>query len=519
MKKSIGKIVMYVIILFGLYSLQSVYALTEIESDAYIVDKNGYIYDVLAGTTIKDFKNEAKLDKQEAIYFNGTMQEEEQIVKTGMIVKRESGKEYIISVKGDISGDGKVTETDLLQLKRGMIGLQPIETFEKYAIDIDNNEKITGTDLLQLKRFRVGLIDSIIYVRDIIINGDFSVDISDENNIELWAKVLPGTANAKVTWKSSDPNIVDLSVDGGVIARKNGKAQIIATTNNRSATCEVEVYTTPTNIVLNTSKAEFDMTKDEPRTFQLAATIEPPTANTKTKISYESNNTVVATVDATGKITAQDAGKAMITATTENGKTATVEVTVTKELPIKDFSVSLADGYADYNYIKDDTIYLFYQNQSSKKLDNGKTKKPSTLQLVVTADNGTDLKDKVTYQSNDTSRFTVSETGILTSTAKPTTAYTTTVRSTKGVLTISYGEITKTFTVSVSCSSNVVSVSCDNGGWQTGTTNKGTGHFQRCITCYQCHRFHTIRTGEDVSTSQMADKPIHCSLCGGWIKL
>lgn len=62
-------------------------------------------------------------------------------------------------------------------------------------------------------------------------------------------------------------------------------------------------------------------------TKQITATIEPANADDKT-VTWTSSNDSIATVDGTGLITFVAEGTATITATTSNGLTATVVVTV-----------------------------------------------------------------------------------------------------------------------------------------------------------------------------------------------
>lgn len=515
MRKIVIKIIGYVLVFIFAYNFK-VSAETMLIDGMYKIEE-GIVCDILQNTTIADFKSHVNLADNDNVYLDDVKQKEDTVIGTGMLLKTEDEQEYILSVKGDISGDGKSTQTDLLQQKRGIIGLKTLEQHEKYAVDINNDGKVTGTDLLQFKQFLVNLTNSIVKEKYIAMDNSATVDLSSKSNrLQLTAKAIPGTAGAKLKWTTSDSSIIEVNQEGQITAKKHGKATITVTsTNGKTAKCEVEVQTTPTNILLNISSKTLNLSEE--KEIQLVPTIEPATANAKTGIKYTSSNTSVATVDSSGKVTAIATGTATITATTENGKTATVTINVEEEF--KDFTISLADGYADYNYITEEMICLFYENNSSKKLDNGKTKKPSTLQLVITADNGL-TPENITYESSNTNIFTVSETGELNATAKPSAAYTTTVRANDATLTISCGSITKTIKVRVSCSSSIVEVSCDNGGWTNGTTtNKGSGHFQRCITCYQCHRFHTLKTGANVSNTRTDDKVISCSLCGGWISL
>ena len=60
--------------------------------------------------------------------------------------------------KGDINGDGKVTATDVLYLKRIIVGLiERTPELDKVA-DLNGDGKVTATDLLFLKKIVVGLI-------------------------------------------------------------------------------------------------------------------------------------------------------------------------------------------------------------------------------------------------------------------------------------------------------------------------------------------------------------------------
>ena len=96
----------------------------------------------------------------------------------------------------------------------------------------------------------------------------------------------------------------------------------------------------------------------------LVATVLPVNAADKT-VSWSSDNSDVATVDATGKVTAVAVGTATITVTTtDGGKTATCTVTVMDALPIE-FSVS-ADKKVHFskgNLYYDGSAFKFETNQ------------------------------------------------------------------------------------------------------------------------------------------------------------
>lgn len=70
-------------------------------------------------------------------------------------------------------------------------------------------------------------------------------------------------------------------------------------------------------------------------TNKLTATITPENTEDK-NITWESNDEDVATVSSTGKVVALEAGTVNITATTSNGKTDTIEITVEEVKEIKE---------------------------------------------------------------------------------------------------------------------------------------------------------------------------------------
>ncbi len=87
--------------------------------------------------------------------------------------------------------------------------------------------------------------------------------------------------------------------------------------------------------------------------------IYPVNANTNTGVTYKSSSPSVATVDANGNVTGIKGGKATITATTENGKTATTVVYVNQIGFIvysEDSGIYETDVFKEMN--NGDTIYI-----------------------------------------------------------------------------------------------------------------------------------------------------------------
>lgn len=147
--------------------------------------------------------------------------------------------------------------------------------------------------------------------------------------ITLTPTIEPADAtNKNVTWSSSDETVATVS-DGVVTGVKAGTATITAkTANGLTATATVTVEEIPvTKITLPTTEASMTIGG----TMDLNPTIEPADA-TNTHISWSSSNQGVATVDASGRVTAKGAGTATITGTATSGAKVTLVITVSDKV-------------------------------------------------------------------------------------------------------------------------------------------------------------------------------------------
>ena len=183
--------------------------------------------------------------------------------------------------------------------------------------------------------------------------------VEEGATVTLTATVTPGNATDKtVTWSTSNEAIA--TVSGGVVTGvKAGEVTITAKAGDKSATCTVTVTAAATEPevvpVTGVTLNQTTVTLDIDQSITLTATVAPENATNKA-VTWASDKTDVATVDANGKVTAVAAGTANITVTTQDGgKTATCVVTVNPATEPEDPTVvrEWVDSALDYNYIVD----------------------------------------------------------------------------------------------------------------------------------------------------------------------
>ena len=247
-----------------------------------------------------------------------------------------------------------------------------------------------------------------------------SYSINVGGNIIIKPSYNPSnTTQMGVTYKSSDTKIATVNTNGKVVGKAKGTITITITSNvnkNIKGTCKVTVKENNSSngesiksIKLNKTSLKLEKGKEA----TLTVTIAPSNAKNK-KITWSSDNIAVATVK-NGVIKAVGTGKAIITAKTSNGKTATATVTVTSSG--KEVAVSKI-------YLSIDSVNT-YLEYASLILNIGETKNVKT---VITPSNATNKT--ITWTSNNPKVVTISKGGKITAIA-PGTA-TITVKSNNG---------------------------------------------------------------------------------------
>ena len=153
----------------------------------------------------------------------------------------------------------------------------------------------------------------------------------------LQASITPVDAtNQEIIWSTSDASVAEVDTVTGVITAVNkGTAVVTVTTldGTKKATCKVTVKENQSSeiAVTNISLNEKEVVMKSGEKKQLTVAIEPANA-TNQEVSYMSSDSNVATISASGEITAKKEGTSVITVTSKDGgKTAYCLVKVESE--------------------------------------------------------------------------------------------------------------------------------------------------------------------------------------------
>ncbi len=198
--------------------------------------------------------------------------------------------------------------------------------------------------------------------------------------------------NKKVSWKSSNANIVKVSSSGKLTPVKVGTATVTVKTadGGKTAKCTVKVEKAVKSVSI--SKASLNLFVSG--SYTLKASVAPSDATNK-KLTWTSSNTSVAAVNASGTVKALKSGTAVISVKSSNGiiKKCTVKVTQ----PVTAVSLNKAEC----------TVYT----------DGNLTLKASVLPNTAT-------NKGVTWSSSDPTVASVSSAGVVSGVKAGTTVIT-----------------------------------------------------------------------------------------------
>ena len=227
---------------------------------------------------------------------------------------------------------------DSIELSKYVTGLAAGDSVAGYtssnvkAAVVSKTGKVTGkavgttTVTVKLASKKTATITVTVQKKEIpttsIKNLSKTMTIKLKGTAQLKPVISPSNTTDKLTYASSDKNVVAVSAKGKLTAKKAGKARITVQSGKKKFVIAVTVAApTPTGMKnVPTSK---NLAKG--KTFVLKPILLP--AGAKGKITYKSSNTKIAAVDTNGKITAKGKGTAQITITVGKVK-KTCKVTV-----------------------------------------------------------------------------------------------------------------------------------------------------------------------------------------------
>ena len=237
--------------------------------------------------------------------------------------------------------------------------------------------------------------------------------INKNETTKLKIEILPEEAKEqKITFSSSNPNIISVDQNGNIFGVSSGKVTITAIAENGvKGSITLNVYSKVEEIKLDIE----NLTLQEGESYNLKATIYPEDATNK-NITFNSENNDIATVDQSGKITAIKEGTTKIIVTSQESQNTknnviqesnsnnliqkTVEVKVIKKLTEDElkFDESLTiqgniiSGF-DHNNITAENIKKYITTIYEIQIENYKGEKIENNQLVGTGSKIKIIKD------------------------------------------------------------------------------------------------------------------------------
>ena len=157
-------------------------------------------------------------------------------------------------------------------------------------------------------------------------------------SVQLTPTVLPANAEYTLTWSISDKYVATISQDGLLTGKSAGAADLKVKADNGVYAMLRVVVSEPKPTSVSVSPLSVTLTEGQSR--YLTATVYP--SNASQSVTWTSSNANIASVSSSGKVTAVNAGTAIITAKTSNGKSATCTVTCKAAIP--DLTISDKDG-------------------------------------------------------------------------------------------------------------------------------------------------------------------------------
>ena len=185
------------------------------------------------------------------------------------------------------------------------------------------------------------IVTLVIPITNIIVE-ETDIELVEGDTTTIVAKIIPEdtTDSLVLGWMSSNEDVLSVDQNGNITALSPGKSDItITSVNGVRSIVHVNVSRKPmpiTNLVVDVDTIRLL----EGEHSQISVTIQPNNTTDETDLKFESNNPKVAEVDQNGIVHALADGQAEITITAKNGVSTTVNIIVTKKVPITDLQIN-----------------------------------------------------------------------------------------------------------------------------------------------------------------------------------
>ena len=233
-----------------------------------------------------------------------------------------------------------------------------------------------------------------------------TMDILRKETKAIKTMILPADADdQKITWVSANPSIATVDADGKVTGVAEGTTTVTGTlANDLSVTVTVNVSIIPVESIEIDEENDLEMLRKD--TTKLTVTYKPTNATEVEDVTWESSDSNVATVDATGLVTAVGEGSATITVRMgQLSDTIGVEVSIVevegvtldnnkKETEVgKDFQ--LTPSFEPNNATETEGFTFTYESSDPEiaTVDNEgnvTSKKAGKVKITIKASNGVD---------------------------------------------------------------------------------------------------------------------------------
>ena len=142
---------------------------------------------------------------------------------------------------GDADGNSTISSADYVLVKKHIIGTQSLSGDSLTRADINGDAVVTSADYVMIKKVILGDTSVSIPVAEIGLNKT-STTLNVGGTDGLSTSFNPSNATSKdVTWSSSNSDVATVDNNGTVVAKNGGTTTITASSNGKTATCEVTV--------------------------------------------------------------------------------------------------------------------------------------------------------------------------------------------------------------------------------------------------------------------------------------